>query len=123
MTATLVVTAFGVLIVGYLIFAWAMACLRARMMQQWDEADHDPIAISEPALIIDDLSEPILADDYRVWCGNAYVADGRVIQSPGSGTVAELKDLLGVSEIRRCDISGRGLHARYDFKVEASDDT
>ena len=69
------------------------------------------------------LDEPLLADEYPVWCGNAYVADGKVIESPGSGTIAELKVSLGAKEIRRCDIVGRGLSSDFGFRLDKGDQT
>ena len=57
------------------------------------------------------LDEPILADDYPVYPGYAYVADGKPVASPIEGTVARLKHALNASEIRRCDIVGRELLA------------
>jgi hypothetical protein len=53
------------------------------------------------------LDEPVLADDYPVYAGYLYVADGRVLRSPMTGSVADLKDHVGASEIRRCDKIGR----------------
>jgi hypothetical protein len=53
------------------------------------------------------LDEPILADDYPVYAGYAYVADGKPISSDIEGTVARLKVVTGATEIRRCDIFGR----------------
>lgn len=59
----------------------------------------------------DGLDEPILPDSYPVYAGQLYVADGRVIESPATGTVADLKqdDEINAWEVRRCDIAGRGL--------------
>lgn len=55
-----------------------------------------------------DLNEPILADDYPVYGGYLYVADGKVVSSPlHESTVGRLKRRLGATEIRRCDIYGR----------------
>ncbi len=59
-----------------------------------------------------DLDEPILSDDYPVYPGYAYVADGRIIACPlgaEGATVAHLKQAIGAQEIRRCDIVGREL--------------
>lgn len=54
------------------------------------------------------LDEPILADDYPVYAGYLYVADGKVIVSDlHDSTVRRLKHYLGAKEIRRCDIYGR----------------
>jgi hypothetical protein len=53
------------------------------------------------------LDEPILPDDYPVYAGYAYVADGKPVSSPVEGTVARLKVVLGAAEIRRCDLVGR----------------
>lgn len=54
------------------------------------------------------LNEPILSDDYPVYAGYLYVADGKVIESDWHNTtVGRLKKLVGAQEIRRCDIFGR----------------
>lgn len=53
------------------------------------------------------LDEPILPDDYPVYPGYAYVADGKPISSPIEGTVARLKAAIKATEIRRCDLVGR----------------
>jgi hypothetical protein len=54
-------------------------------------------------------NEPILEDDYPVYAGYAYVADGKVIASPIQGSVRRLKVILKATEIRRCDLSARDL--------------
>jgi len=59
-----------------------------------------------------ELNEPILADDYPVYCGYAYVADGDPIVSDIEGDVRSLKACIGAKEIRRCDISGRQLERK-----------
>lgn len=51
------------------------------------------------------MDEPILADDYPVYAGYFYIADGEVVQSPATGTVAELKEEIGAREIRRCSMN------------------
>lgn len=56
-----------------------------------------------------DLNEPVLEDDYPVYSGYYYVADGSPIQSPIAGTVRDLKQIGQYREIRRCDAVGRGL--------------
>lgn len=56
-------------------------------------------------------SETVLEDDYPVFAGYAYVADGRPIESPVQGTVQTLKQAVNAKEIRRCDIVGRMLDA------------
>jgi hypothetical protein len=53
------------------------------------------------------LNEPILEDNYPVYCGYAYVADGKPVSSPVEGTVKRLKLALKATEIRRCDLVGR----------------
>lgn len=55
------------------------------------------------------LSEHPLPDDYPVHAGYAYVADGKPVTSWISGNVAALKRDTGASEIKNCDLSGRGL--------------
>ena len=59
-----------------------------------------------------ELNEPILPDDYPVYPGYFYVADGRVVQSEQLGTVAHLKKVKKAAEVRRCDIVGRQAAAR-----------
>ena len=54
-----------------------------------------------------ELDEAVLDDDYPVYAGYLYVADGKVVDSPSAGTVAQLKRDLNAKEIRRCDIWGR----------------
>jgi hypothetical protein len=56
--------------------------------------------------------ETILDDHYPVFCGYAYVGDGRVVESPVEGTVRDLKRALGVSEVRRCELVKRQHMAR-----------
>lgn len=53
------------------------------------------------------LKENVLPDDYPVYCGYLYVADGNVISSDIEGNVKRLKAYLGAKEIRNCDIFGR----------------
>ncbi len=54
------------------------------------------------------LDEHILPDDWRVFMDYCYVADGKVVRSPIEGTAAALKAELKATEIRRCDLVGRG---------------
>lgn len=54
-----------------------------------------------------ELNEPVLNDDYPVFVGYLYVADGRVIESPIEGGVLRLKTVAQAKVIRRCDIVGR----------------
>lgn len=54
-----------------------------------------------------ELNEPILEDDYPVYYGYYYVADGKVIESDIQGNVARLKAVGPYKEVRRCDIVGR----------------
>lgn len=58
-----------------------------------------------------ELNEPVLPDHYPVYAGQRYVVDGRVIESPATGTVADMKDdeEINAREVRRCDIVGRRL--------------
>ncbi len=65
-----------------------------------------------------DLNEPVLDDDYLVYFGYLYVADGRVIESDIKGTVARLKVHLGATEIKRCDIVGRQVLASLNIDAE-----
>ena len=56
------------------------------------------------------INERVLSDDYPVHCGYTYVCDGRIRIAPtGDITVKELKRLLGVSEVKNCDLVGREL--------------
>jgi hypothetical protein len=55
------------------------------------------------------LREHVLEDSYPVHAGYAYVADGKPITSPISGTVLQLKRFLDVIEIKNCDLVGRDL--------------
>lgn len=55
------------------------------------------------------LSEQVLPDDYPVYAGYAYVADGKPVTAWISGNVAALKRKTGASEIKNCDLYGRGL--------------
>lgn len=54
------------------------------------------------------FDEPILADDYPVYAGYNYVADGEVVVSHIEGSVKRLKLYLKATEIKRCDLKGRG---------------
>ncbi len=56
--------------------------------------------------------ETILPDDYPVYFGYAYVADGEVVTSDGEGTVADLKKWLNAKEVRRCSIIKRAKLAK-----------
>ncbi len=51
-----------------------------------------------------ELDEPVLKDDYPVYYGYAYVADGKPVYSDVQGTVADLKRDLNAKQVRRCDI-------------------
>jgi len=53
--------------------------------------------------------EPVLSDDYPVHCGYLYVVNGEAIHSPIDGTIADLKRIFKVAEVRRCDIAWREL--------------
>jgi hypothetical protein len=55
------------------------------------------------------MEERVLEDDYPVYPGYAYVADGKPISSPIEGNVAALKRALNAKEIKSCDIVGREL--------------
>lgn len=52
-------------------------------------------------------NEEILADDYPVYWGYAYVADGKVVCSNIKGTVGQMKRTEGYAEGRRCNLSAR----------------
>lgn len=51
--------------------------------------------------------ETVLADDYPVYFGYCYVADGEVVVSDIEGTALDLKRRIGALEIRRCAIVKR----------------
>jgi len=56
------------------------------------------------------LNEPVLPDDYPIYAGYVYVADGVPVVSDWHGINArEFKMREGITELRRCDLSGRGL--------------
>jgi hypothetical protein len=56
-----------------------------------------------------EFCEPILSDDYPVYCSYFYIADGTVVQSPVEGEVRDLKRALKAHVIRRCDAVARAL--------------
>lgn len=56
-----------------------------------------------------EADEPVLPDDYKVYCTYCYVADGQVIRSMIEGTVRQLKADIPAKEIRRCDMDARDL--------------
>jgi hypothetical protein len=54
-------------------------------------------------------TERVLPDDYPIYAGYLYVADGRVYQSDYHGvSVKYLKAKEGFKEVRRCDMDARG---------------
>jgi hypothetical protein len=53
--------------------------------------------------------ESVLADDHPVHEGYLYVINDEAISSPLEGTIADLKRLFKVAEVRRCDIAWREL--------------
>jgi len=55
-------------------------------------------------------SETVLLDNYPVYYNYVYIADMKIIRNTVlvEGTVGELKNLLGLEEVRRCDIFGHG---------------
>lgn len=55
----------------------------------------------------EELNEPILDDDYPIHAGYVYVMDGVPKMADFPGTVAYLKRILKVKEIRRFDMFGR----------------
>lgn len=56
-----------------------------------------------------EFDEPILLDDYPVYCSYFYIADGKVVSSPVEGDVRDLKRALKAHVIRRCDAVARNL--------------
>ena len=53
--------------------------------------------------------ETVLNDNYPVYGDYLYVADEKVVRSDVFGTVRDLKRDTGAKEIRRCNLSARGL--------------
>jgi hypothetical protein len=51
--------------------------------------------------------ERVLDDDYPVYAGYAYVADGKPFLSEIEGTVGRVKRRLGAKEITNCDLIAR----------------
>lgn len=51
--------------------------------------------------------ERVLEDDYPVYAGYLYVADGEPFMSEIEGTVLHLKHRLKAKEIRSCDMIAR----------------
>lgn len=55
------------------------------------------------------LDEPVLPDDYPIYGDFVYVVDGVVKTSDYHAiTAREFKARTGASEVRRCDLAGRG---------------
>lgn len=75
---------------------------RAHLQQ--DQANSKPAA--EPKIF---ANEEVLPDDYPVYPGYCYVADGRVIRSMIAGSVRALKADIPATEIRRCNIAARDI--------------
>lgn len=56
------------------------------------------------------LNEPVLPDNHPIYADYVYVADGVPVVSDWHDiTVREFKMREGITELRRCDLSGRGL--------------
>lgn len=56
------------------------------------------------------LNEPVLPDDYPIYAGYVYVADGvPVVSDWHDVTAKEFKAREGITELRRCDLAGRDL--------------
>jgi hypothetical protein len=55
------------------------------------------------------MTERVLDNDYPVYPGYFYLADGVVVCSSLKGRVLDLKRDTGALEIRSCDAIGRGL--------------
>lgn len=53
------------------------------------------------------LDEPVLDDEKQVYAHYWYVVDGKVMQSPATGSVRNFKTATGAKEVRRCDLVGR----------------
>ena len=54
--------------------------------------------------IASEVREPLLTDHYPVYAGYRYIADGKAIVSPATGTVADLKSALGLRRVMRFEI-------------------
>lgn len=55
-----------------------------------------------------ELNEPELEDDYPIYAGYWYVADGKPVQSDWHGiTARQLRNYLKAKTLCRCDITGR----------------
>lgn len=54
-------------------------------------------------------SKRVLPDDYPVYAGYIYIADGIIIMSEFNTKVGVFKRLSDVKEVRSCDIVERGL--------------
>jgi hypothetical protein len=70
----------------------------------------DKMETTEKPKIIDYPSENVLDDDYPVHWDYAYLGDGKPRLSPlgGGATVRDLKREWKCSEIRSCNLAGRG---------------
>ena len=56
------------------------------------------------------LNERVLPDDYPIYDGYAYICDGKITFAPkGDISVTGLKRILGVKEVKNCDMVGRNL--------------
>jgi hypothetical protein len=56
----------------------------------------------------EDLNEPILPDDYKMYGNYLYVVDGKVTKSDlHDVSVRIYKIRMNAKEVRRCDIFGR----------------
>ena len=54
------------------------------------------------------FNEPVLPDDYPIYGGYLYVADGNVVESDWHNiTARDFKFHLKAKELRRCDIVAR----------------
>ena len=56
-----------------------------------------------------DYKERELDDDYPIFCGYWYVADGNPVQSEIQGTAEELRGVLKCERLESFDTVGRGL--------------
>ena len=60
------------------------------------------------------LNEPVLEDDYPIYNDYCYVADGEVIVAEHpffeeGCTATQFKRYQKITELRRCDLHGRGM--------------
>lgn len=58
---------------------------------------------------VDGLNEHELPDEYPIYGGYLYVADGKVYRAEFNTIVTHLKATTGFKSLKSCDIAGRNL--------------